>query len=335
MLQQAAGQGAIDIHELDERLDAAYRAKTSGELAMVVHDLDLDLEPASAMRHGHTRGRGRIAAPLLARGNGPFRSAAFRYHATVYALTNTFLVGTWVMTTPGGFFWPFFPAAGWGIGLGTHALSAVTHIDRSDRRAAARATAGLPGYGTGAALAAPAPAATPPLAPRTGPVRRFVAVLFTDIVGSTALTQAIGDAEWAHLRGRHRELLLSCFAAHGGSEVSSAGDGFLARFDSARSAALAAVEIQRRLSQTRSEAGFAPQVRIGIHVGEAIEDDGDLLGTVINVASRITDEADAGEILCSDPVAEAVEGRVGVEDRGVRMLKGVARPRHLFALTWT
>ena len=118
MLQKAAGEGALDLVELDQRLSEVYAAKTSGQLAMVVHALDLDRPAAAPARQPRERG-------LL------WRSTGFRYHAGAYGLTNGFLVGTWALTTPGGFFWPFFPAAGWGIGLGMHAMAAATSVART------------------------------------------------------------------------------------------------------------------------------------------------------------------------------------------------------------
>jgi class 3 adenylate cyclase len=159
--------------------------------------------------------------------------------------------------------------------------------------------------------------------------------MFTDVVDSTRLTEVIGDEEWSRVRARYQALLRSCYGTHGGSEVSAHGDGFLARFGSSSDAVRCGIEIQRRLRVQREETGFAVSVRIGLHAGEAMEETGDLLGTVINMAARVTSEAQPAEVLVTEAVADQLDGRFELADRGVRTLKGLSRPRHLFAVDWT
>ena len=157
--------------------------------------------------------------------------------------------------------------------------------------------------------------------------------MFTDIANSTRLNEALGDADWSRLRTRHRDFLLAAFARYGGSEVNSQGDGCMARFETPAAAVKCAVDVQRQLEHQR-DAGFAPTVRIGIHAGEAVEDLGDLVGSVVNVASRVMGEAEPGEILVTEPVAEQVEASFDLQDKGVHTLRGVTRPRHLLAVHW-
>ena len=95
-----------------------------------------------------------------------------------------------------------------------------------------------------------------------------------------------------------------------------------------------AVEVQRDLAQTREDSRFPLQVRIGIHAGEAVEDDGDLVGRVVNVAARVTGETQPGEILVTEPVADYVGGQLRFEDRGLKDLRGLAQPRHVLAVKW-
>jgi adenylate cyclase len=171
-----------------------------------------------------------------------------------------------------------------------------------------------------------------PAAP-IAPVER-VAVLFTDIAGSTQLTAALGDVGWSQLRDRHRSLVAGCVTDHGGREVNVQGDGILARFPGEVAAVRCAVGIQRALAQQRQDTGFAPGVRIGVHAGEAVADGTDLIGHTINLAARVTAEADPGEVLVTEAVAERLGDRFPVEDRGLRHLKGLAQPRHLLAIGW-
>ena len=128
--------------------------------------------------------------------------------------------------------------------------------------------------------------------------------MFTDIVDSTQLTEALGDEQWSRLLRQHREAVRRAFVARGGQEVATQGDGFLARFDSPAHAVLCAVDIQRDVSERQKGDAIVPRVRIGIHAGEAVEDDGDLVGRVVNLAARVAGEAEAGEILVTEPVAE-------------------------------
>jgi class 3 adenylate cyclase len=163
---------------------------------------------------------------------------------------------------------------------------------------------------------------------------RFVAVLFTDVVNSTGLTEAMGDAEWSRVRARHHVLVRECLRAHDGDEVRALGDGFLSRFASPRAAVRCAVSIQQRLDDQREVSGFAPPVRIGVHAGEAVHDGDDVTGMVVNIASRVMGEASGGEILITEAVAEHLDGAVALEDRGLRTLRGISRPRHLLAVAW-
>jgi class 3 adenylate cyclase len=172
----------------------------------------------------------------------------------------------------------------------------------------------------------------PPAKPE--PVKRWVAVMFSDIVDSTRLAEEVGDDEWTSVVGRYREFVRAAFAGRGGEEVGTQGDGFLAQFPSPADAVLCAIDIQRDIEDVAA-AGFGLQLRIGVHAGEAVHEDGDLIGRVVNLASRVTGEADPGEILVTEPVADYVGGRLQLQDRGLRELRGVPQPRHLLAVVWS
>src|SRR4051812_5792096 len=168
----------------------------------------------------------------------------------------------------------------------------------------------------------------------TGPARKWVTVMFTDIANSTGLTEDLGDDEWSRILSGHRELVRNLFVGHGGEVVGTQGDGCLGRFPTPAEAVLCAVDIQREIAQTREDTKFPIQVRIGIHAGEAVEDDGDLVGRVVNVAARVTGETVPGEILVTEPVADYLGGQLRFEDRGLRELRGLTQPRHLLAVRW-
>ena len=164
----------------------------------------------------------------------------------------------------------------------------------------------------------------------TGPERRWVTVMFADIANSTALAEAMGDEEWHGVIARYRDLVRRSALARAGSEVGTQGDGLLVRFPTPAEAVLCAVDVQQQLHD-------APDVgvRIGIHAGEAVEDEGDLIGRVINLASRVMSEAKPGEILVTEPVADYVGSHLTLEDRGLRELRGLSQPRHLLAVVWS
>jgi class 3 adenylate cyclase len=159
------------------------------------------------------------------------------------------------------------------------------------------------------------------------------AFLFTDITGSTALLEAIGDEAWTDLRRWHDEELRRCIGAHGGEEVDHTGDGFFVAFDDPGSAIECAQEIQRQLAQHRREHGFAPQVRIGVHAADASRSGGTYTGMGVHVAARIGALAQGGEILASSGTVDALGG-VEVEDRRAATLKGVSEPVEVVAVRW-
>ena len=123
--------------------------------------------------------------------------------------------------------------------------------------------------------------------------------MFTDIVRSTALIDVIGDAAWSTLRAWHDATLRRLFEAHGGVEVDHAGDGFFVAFPSPGPAVRCAVAIQRTLAEHRNAAGFAPEVRIGVHHGEARSTSTGWAGREVHVAARLMARAGAGEIVAS------------------------------------
>ena len=326
-----ASAARLGMEELERRLDAAVHAATVGDLALLVWDLQ------------------GTAPPPPPRKISVWQNTAFRLHAAAYGMTNALLIGTWGLTGH-GFFWPFFPIAGWGIGLAGHGIATESSMrhrqERESRKAlyrtqkaldrAARRDGAAPAVDGAAPVKAVGPSSRPSADGRSAAsgVRSSVVVMFADIVDSTRLTAVIGDEDWTRVRGRCRELLQACYSAHAGAEVSTHGDGFLARFTSAGGAVRCAIEIQRRLQDERRQIGFAPTLRIGANCGEAMDEDGDLLGAVVNLAARVMADAQPGEIMITEAIADRLDDRFVVEDRGLRLLKGMSRPTHLLSVTW-
>lgn len=158
-------------------------------------------------------------------------------------------------------------------------------------------------------------------------------MLFVDIVDSTPLIEAIGDAAWRDLSAWVDATLRRAFAEHHGHEVDHAGDGFFVVFPTARDAVDSAMTAQRRLSTHRKEQGYAPRIRIGIHTGDVIESDSGLRGAAVHRAARICALASADEIIASRTVLEAA-GLATTTVHAVA-LKGVREEVEVGAIAWS
>jgi class 3 adenylate cyclase len=156
--------------------------------------------------------------------------------------------------------------------------------------------------------------------------------MFTDIVGSTALVEALGDEAWEVLLRWHDDTLRSLFAAHQGEEVTGTGDGFFVGFDSPEAALACAVAIQRRLAEHRQTSGFAPPVRVGVHASEATQVAQNFRGKGVHEAARIAALAGGGEILASQVTATGT--RYQTSDARSVALKGIAEPVEIVSVNW-
>jgi len=191
----------------------------------------------------------------------------------------------------------------------------------------------------GVAQSAPAAAAAVP--PEAGASRT---ILFTDIEGSTALTQRLGDAAARELLREHERVVREALKAHGGAEVKTMGDGFMASFGSAARALECAVAIQRAFAERNAsyaahpepvEGGAPLRVRIGLNAGEPIAEDEDLFGTAVIAAARIAAQAQGGEILVSNVVRELVAGKGFMfSGRGKTALRGFDDPVEVYEVRW-
>lgn len=163
--------------------------------------------------------------------------------------------------------------------------------------------------------------------------RRLAAIMFTDIVGFTKLGQR-DEAAALEVRREHQALLRPIFAAHGGREVKTMGDGFLVEFGSAVQSVRCAVAIQESIAERNSLSATKVRIdlRIGIHLGDVVEEGGDILGDAVNVASRIEPLAEPGGICVSGSVFEQVRNKVPVPllQLGPRDLKNVESPVEIY-----
>jgi class 3 adenylate cyclase len=163
----------------------------------------------------------------------------------------------------------------------------------------------------------------------------FRTVLFTDVEGSTALTQRLGDTKARELLREHERMVREALKSHGGSEVKTMGDGFMASFSSATKALECAIAMQRAFAEHNEGAEEPIKVRIGLNAGEPIAEDEDLFGTAVNLAARICGHADPGQILAPIVVRELAAGKqFMLADLGETELRGFEDPVRLYELRW-
>jgi class 3 adenylate cyclase len=162
----------------------------------------------------------------------------------------------------------------------------------------------------------------------TATQRRFAAVLFTDLVDSTARTIKAGDHAWRDTLDSHDRICREVVEYHAGRIVKSTGDGLLAIFDSPSQAVNAATDIVSKLGSI--DLG----VRAGVHAGEfEVRDDGDVTGAAVNIAARVEQSSALGEVYVSSTVRDMLlGGEHRFAERGEHQLKGVEGSWKLYAV---
>jgi DNA-binding NarL/FixJ family response regulator len=157
--------------------------------------------------------------------------------------------------------------------------------------------------------------------------RILATVMFSDIVSSTERAAEIGDRRWRDVLDRHDELVRAELGAHGGREIKTTGDGFLALFDAPARAIRCAVAIRDRLRAVGLD------VRIGLHTGEVELRGSDVGGMAVNIGSRVAERGSSGDVVVSSTVRDLVAGSgIGFIDRGEQTLKGVPDRWRLFVV---
>ena len=161
-------------------------------------------------------------------------------------------------------------------------------------------------------------------------------ILFTDMVSSTALTQQLGDAGAQEVRRAHNDIVRAALRANGGSEIKHTGDGIMASFSTASGALECAIAIQRGVAAHKETNPDSPlAVYVGLNAGEPIAEEDDLFGTSINLAARICDHAEPGQILAANVVRELAAGKDFLfADIGETELRGFEDPVKLWEVRW-
>jgi class 3 adenylate cyclase len=160
-------------------------------------------------------------------------------------------------------------------------------------------------------------------------------VLFTDIVGHTEMMQRLGDTKGRDVLREHERITRDTLKQHGGAEVKTMGDGFMASFGSVTSAMECAIALQRAFAAHTESMPEPLHVRVGLNAGEPIEEDGDLFGATVILASRIAAKAGAGEILIPEPVRHLLSGKAfSFSDRGEHTMKGFDDAVRLYEVRW-
>ncbi len=161
-------------------------------------------------------------------------------------------------------------------------------------------------------------------------------ILITDMEGSTTLTRGLGDAKAQDVLRTHNTILRDALKAHSGSEIKHTGDGIMASFASASRALEAAIAMQRAFAQHLEANPDVPiRVRIGLNAGEPVAEEKDLFGTAVQLAARICDYAEPGQILVSIVVRELAAGKQFLfAERGEAALKGFDEPVRLYEVMW-
>ncbi len=163
-----------------------------------------------------------------------------------------------------------------------------------------------------------------------------MAVLFTDLVGSTETLARLGELGAEQLREAHFGLVREAIAAHAGTEVKNLGDGFMVAFAAASDAVAGGVAAQQAVERHNRRGGEALELRAGVAVGEATFEDGDYFGTPVIEASRLCSAAGGGCILVTDLTRMLAGGRGGHEflPRGPMQLKGLPEPVPVHEVRW-
>ncbi|MDR3438002.1 adenylate/guanylate cyclase domain-containing protein [Telmatospirillum sp.] len=164
-----------------------------------------------------------------------------------------------------------------------------------------------------------------------------ITVLFTDMVGSTDLTQSRGDHAAQDIVRRHNSIVRSALAEFAGKEIKHTGDGIMASFSSAANGVEAAIAIQKACAAHNEKSPNLPlHLRIGINAGEPIQEEDDLFGTTVQLSARVCAKAASNEILCTNVVRELSAGKdLTFDAKGVHELKGFKDAVPLFAVQWT
>lgn len=163
-----------------------------------------------------------------------------------------------------------------------------------------------------------------------------IVIMFTDLVGSTQMTQKHGDHGAQEVVRAHNAIVRNALAHYHGEEVKHTGDGIMASFSNAPNAVRATIDIQRDIAKHNSANPDLPvRVRIGLNAGDAVREEDDFFGQTVQLSARICDKADEGEIYITPSVYEFCSGHTfTITEAGVYELKGIDVPVQAYAVAW-
>lgn len=162
----------------------------------------------------------------------------------------------------------------------------------------------------------------------------FRAVMFTDMVASTAMTARLGDQQSVEMVRSHDSIVRRKLKESSGREVKHTGDGIMASFDDVVASVECSCAIQRDFQAFNRDSREELHVSIGVHCGEPVEDSHDLFGATVQMAARLCERATADAILVSDRVCDELPRRFAVKPLGESSLKGFSAPVPVFEIDW-
>jgi class 3 adenylate cyclase len=160
------------------------------------------------------------------------------------------------------------------------------------------------------------------------------AIMFTDIVDSTGITERLGNERAVEMVRAHDAMVRRSLGERNGRMVKHTGDGIMASFDDAAAAVESAKAIQRAFEAFNAASTEKLKVRIGIDIGEPVADSDDLFGTTVQIAARLCQSADPESIFVSEAVCDGIHGQHSVRTLGPRHLKGFTNPVALYEVEW-
>jgi class 3 adenylate cyclase len=171
--------------------------------------------------------------------------------------------------------------------------------------------------------------------PRTAISGSLRTLLFTDIEGHTSIMRRLGDEKGREMLRAHERITREALRQHGGSEIRTMGDGFLASFTSTQRAIQCAVALQRAFREYSALGDIELRVRVGLNAGEPIVEGQELYGAAVIMAERCAAQARGGEILVTDVVRQLASGTsLKFTDRGLFELSGFEEPVRLHEVRW-
>jgi adenylate cyclase len=164
-----------------------------------------------------------------------------------------------------------------------------------------------------------------------------ITIVFSDIESSTERATSMGDAAWMKVLAAHNDIVQTHVAKWDGTVIKNQGDGFMLTFGGARRALRAMIDVQRDLEQyALDHPDRGVRVRVGVHTGEVIAEEGDIFGKHVMFAARVGGLADGGEIVVSAIVREiaSARGDLGFGEPRVVSLKGIEGEHAVYPLLW-